>query len=161
MTSVTAEQPTTEQPTTRRRAARAAPRAPRRSFGGFLGQLMRDSGYLLLSLPMGILTFTVAVAGWSTAIGSLLTFIGVPVAVLTIAAMRGLSRVERRRAAVVLREPVPEHYTVRLPFQREDWTLAARDLDLVQGPLPGPPDVPRPRLRRCCCCRSASSRSRS
>ena len=24
-----------------------------------LGQLMRDSGYLLLSLPMGILTFTV------------------------------------------------------------------------------------------------------
>ena len=39
---------------------------------------MRDSGYLLLSLPMGILTFTVAVAGWSTAIGSLLTFIGVP-----------------------------------------------------------------------------------
>ncbi len=120
MTSVTAEQPTTEQPTAPLKPA-AEPRS-RRTFGAFLGQLMRDSGYLLLSLPMGILTFTVAVAGWSTAIGSLLTFIGVPVAVLTIAALRGLSRVERRRAAVVLREPVPENYTVRLPFQREDWT---------------------------------------
>ena len=122
MTSVTAEQPTTEQPAGGAQPAAVGDAPSRRTFGGFLGQLVRDSGYLLLSLPMGILTFTVAVAGWSTAIGSLLTFIGVPVAVLTIAAMRGLSRVERRRAAVVLREPVPEHYSVRLPFRREDWS---------------------------------------
>jgi len=121
MTSVTAQQPTTEQPTTPQPQVReAAPR--RRSFTHFLGQLMRDSGYLLLSLPMGILTFTVAVAGWSTAISTLLTFIGVPIAVVTIAAMRGLSRIERRRAAVVLREPVPEHYAVRLPFSKDDWS---------------------------------------
>jgi signal transduction histidine kinase len=122
MTSVTAEQPTTEQPAGGLPAAVRSHGRRQRSMGAFLGQLMRDSGYLLLSLPMGILTFTVAVAGWGTAISSLLTFIGVPIAVLTIAAMRGLSRIERRRAAVVLREPVPEHYAVRLPFRREDWS---------------------------------------
>ena len=121
MMSVTAEMPTTEQPTSPAQEVRRDDARPRRSFTGFLGQLLRDSGYLLLSLPMGILTFTVAVAGWSTAIGSLLTFIGVPIAVLTIAAMRGLARVERHRAAIVLGEPVPEHYAVRLPFSRADW----------------------------------------
>nr|HMR94654.1 sensor domain-containing protein [Microthrixaceae bacterium] len=85
-------------------------------------QLMRDSGYLLLSLPIGIITFTVAVAGWSTAISTLLTFIGVPVAVLTIGALRLLSRAERHRTAIVLGEPVAEHYKVDLPLHRDPGT---------------------------------------
>ena len=114
MTTATFEPPTTEAP------ALPAPEAERPR-PGIVVQLLRDSAYLLLALPMGILTFTVAVAGWSTAISTLLTFIGVPVAVLTIGALRLLARAERHRAAIVLGEPVAEHYKVDLPVHKEDW----------------------------------------
>ncbi len=118
MTTATFEPPTTEAP---------APPAPEteRPRPGIAVQLLRDSAYLLLALPMGILTFTVAVAGWSTAISTLLTFIGVPIAVLTIGALRLLARVERHRAGIVLGEPVAEHYKVGLPVHREDWRSLA------------------------------------
>lgn len=115
MTTATFEPPTTEAP------ALQQPESQRRR-GGIVGQLLRDGVYLLLALPMGILTFTVAVAGWSTAISTLLTFIGVPLAVVTIGALRFLSRAERHRAAIVLGEAVPEHYKVDLPLHREDWS---------------------------------------
>lgn len=85
-------------------------------------QILRDSAYLLLGLPMGILTFTIVVTGWSTALSTLLTFIGAPIAVLTIAGQRLLARIERHRAAIVLGSPVAEHYAVALPLHREDWS---------------------------------------
>ena len=121
MTAATAEQPTVEQPAGTRPPAQRSHGRRHRSMGAFLVQLLRDSAYLLLALPMGILTFTVAVAGWSTAISTLLTFIGVPIAVVTIGALRLLARAERHRAGIVLGEPVAEHYKVGLPVHKADW----------------------------------------
>ena len=114
MTTATFEPPTTEAPTVPLPGAE-------RPRPGIVVQILRDSAYLLLALPMGVLTFTVAVAGWSTAISTLLTFIGVPLAVLTIGALRLLARAERHRAGIVLGEPVAEHYKVDLPVHRDDW----------------------------------------
>lgn len=112
MTAATAEHPTAVLP----------PEGPsRRPRGPNPIQLLRDSAYLLLGLPMGILAFTVAVTGWSTALGTLLTFIGLPIAVLTIAGQRLLARIERHRASIALGEPVAEQYAVALPLRGEDW----------------------------------------
>jgi signal transduction histidine kinase len=74
--------------------------------GAMLRQLGLDSVYLLLALPMGILTFTVVVTGWSLALGLLITLVGVPVAMATIYASRWMAWIERRRAALVLGEPI-------------------------------------------------------
>jgi signal transduction histidine kinase len=74
--------------------------------GALLRQLGLDSVYLLLAMPMGILTFTVVVTGWSLALGLLITLIGIPIAMLTIYVSRWMAWVERRRAALVLGEPI-------------------------------------------------------
>jgi len=74
--------------------------------GALLRQLGLDSVYLLLAMPMGILTFTVVVTGWSLALGLLITLIGIPVAMLTIYVSRWMAWVERRRAALVVGEPI-------------------------------------------------------
>jgi signal transduction histidine kinase len=69
-----------------------------------------DTLYLLLGLPAGIVTFSVVVIGWSSALGLAITLIGLPVALGTIYVSRWLAWVERRRAAMVLGAPVPERY---------------------------------------------------
>jgi len=71
-----------------------------------LRRLGLDTVYLVLALPMGILTFTVVVTGWSLALGLLITLIGLPVATMTIYASRWMAWIERRRAALVLGEPI-------------------------------------------------------
>jgi signal transduction histidine kinase len=74
--------------------------------GVLLRQLGLDTVYLLLALPMGILTFTVVVTGWSLALGLAITLIGLPIAMITIHTSRWMAWVERRRAALVLGEPI-------------------------------------------------------
>jgi signal transduction histidine kinase len=78
--------------------------------GALLRQLGLDTVYLLLALPMGILTFTVVVTGWSLALGLAITLIGLPIAMITIHASRWMAWVERRRAALVLGEIIPGVY---------------------------------------------------
>ncbi len=112
MSTATAQQPTVAAPA-------ADPASPRKR--GLAATIARDTLYLLLGLPMGILTFTVIVTGWSTAIGSLITFIGVPVAILTLFVTRGLAWIERRRAVLVRDEPIEGRYRVTLPLERADW----------------------------------------
>jgi signal transduction histidine kinase len=73
-------------------------------------RLALDTVYLMLGLPAGIITFTWVVTGWSLALGLLITLIGIPIAVVTILGSRWLARMERRRAALVLDEPIPERY---------------------------------------------------
>jgi len=85
----------------------------------WLGRLGKDTLYLLTGLPMGILTFTVAVTGWSTGLGLLITLIGFPVLLLTTVAIRGLSHVERSRAKLVLDEPLVARY--KEPSQPGIW----------------------------------------
>src|SRR5436190_5643361 len=78
--------------------------------GALLRQLGLDTVYLLLALPMGILTFTVVVTGWSVSLGLAITLIGLPLAMGTIYISRWLAWIERRRAALVLGEVVPGVY---------------------------------------------------
>jgi signal transduction histidine kinase len=78
--------------------------------GALLRQLGLDTVYLVLALPMGILTFTVVVTGWSLALGLLVTLIGIPVAMATIHLSRGMAWLERRRAALVLGRPIQGVY---------------------------------------------------
>ena len=76
----------------------------------WLGRLGKDTLYLVTGLPMGILTFTVAVTGWSMGLGLLITFLGIPVLLVTALALRGLSHVERARAQLVVDEPLVARY---------------------------------------------------
>ena len=65
-----------------------------------------DFAYLVLGLPIGIATFTVAVTGFSLAAGLLITLVGIPILMATLLACRGFAAVERARASFVLGEPV-------------------------------------------------------
>ncbi|HEX2103595.1 MAG TPA: sensor histidine kinase [Solirubrobacteraceae bacterium] len=69
-----------------------------------------DTAYLLLGLPAGVLTFTVVVTGWATALGLAITLIGLPIALATILVSRGMAQAERWRAALVLGEPIRARY---------------------------------------------------
>jgi signal transduction histidine kinase len=78
--------------------------------GALLRQLALDTVYLVLALPMGILTFTFVVTGWSVGLALLITFIGLPILMVTVYASRWMAWIERRRAALVLGEPIPGVY---------------------------------------------------
>jgi len=65
-----------------------------------------DFVYMLLGLPIGIATFTVAVTGVSLAGGLLITLIGIPILMLTLLACRGFAVLERARASFVLGETI-------------------------------------------------------
>jgi signal transduction histidine kinase len=78
--------------------------------GALLRQLALDTVYLVLALPMGILTFTFVVTGWSVGLGLLITFIGLPILMVTVYASRWMAWLERRRAALVLGQPIPGVY---------------------------------------------------
>jgi signal transduction histidine kinase len=78
--------------------------------GALLRQLALDTVYLVLALPMGILTFTFVVTGWSVGLGLLITFIGLPILMLVVYASRWLAWLERRRAALVLGQPIRDVY---------------------------------------------------
>jgi signal transduction histidine kinase len=115
MSSATAEQPT---------LVADAPPAGEPAGAGARSRVAlawRDLLYLLTALPAGIVTFSTLVTGWSTSFSLLITVIGIPVAMITIALTRAMAWVERRRAAIVLGEPVPERYRARLPTRAEDW----------------------------------------
>jgi signal transduction histidine kinase len=81
-----------------------------RSVGGAARRLAADTLYLTLGLPVGILTFTCVVTGWSLSVGLAITLIGLPLGVLTVVVSRALATVERQRAALVLGAAVPERY---------------------------------------------------
>jgi signal transduction histidine kinase len=83
---------------------------PVKTLRQWFGRLGKDTLYLTTGLPMGILTFTIGVTGWSTGLGTLITLIGFPILLLTIFAVRGLSHVERSRAALVSVEPLVARY---------------------------------------------------
>jgi signal transduction histidine kinase len=69
-----------------------------------------DTAYLLLGLPAGVITFSVVVTGWATALGLAITLIGLPIALATIVVSRGMAQAERWRAALVLGRPVRGRY---------------------------------------------------
>ncbi|MGA4840226.1 sensor histidine kinase [Streptomyces sp. G45] len=75
------------------------------------GRALREFVYVLLSLPISIVTFVFAVVMVSVGAGLLVTFIGVPLLALGLTACRGFGALERTRARVLLgvqvRDPHP------------------------------------------------------
>jgi signal transduction histidine kinase len=72
---------------------------------GVAGRLLRDTGYVLLGLPLAVAGFVVVVAGISLSAGLLVTTLGLPVLTGTLYAARGLADIERLRLPAVLRRP--------------------------------------------------------
>jgi signal transduction histidine kinase len=92
--------------------ARAATRSPmaRALRAPFEARTWRETLYLLLNLPLGIVTFTVIVTGFATGLGMLITLVGIPIIVLTIYVSRWMGSVERARARAFLGIDVPRPY---------------------------------------------------
>lgn len=66
-------------------------------------QTWRQTAFLLLDLPIGLLTFTTVVVGLSLTLGLAVTFVlAVPVLWATLAMSRGLAAMERSRTAALL-----------------------------------------------------------
>ncbi|MBO4259004.1 sensor histidine kinase [Streptomyces griseorubiginosus] len=80
----------------RRRRLPAGLRAP------FEGRSWREFGYVLLSLPIGIMLFTYAVTMVALGAGLLVTFLGIPVLAAGLAGCRGFGALERARARGML-----------------------------------------------------------
>jgi signal transduction histidine kinase len=69
-----------------------------------------DTGYLLVGLFTGIFSFTFVVTGFSTAVGLVIVWIGLPLGVLVAYGDRWWCGIERNRVATVLRRPVHAPY---------------------------------------------------
>jgi signal transduction histidine kinase len=70
----------------------------------------RGNTYLLASFPVGIATFVLLVTGISIGLSLAIVWVGLPILMATLAVSRWLARFERRRAAIVLRAPIPTSY---------------------------------------------------
>jgi signal transduction histidine kinase len=94
--------------TGRRRRLPAGLRAPfeRRFWGEF--------GFVLVSLPIGVLLFAYAVTMISLGAGLLVTFLGIPVLAAALAGCRGLGALERARARGLLGLEVAEPEPLRM-----------------------------------------------
>ncbi|EPH44893.1 sensor domain-containing protein [Streptomyces aurantiacus] len=66
------------------------------------GRTWREFLYVLLSFPISIIGFVFAVTTLSVGAGLLITFIGIPVLALGLAALRGFGALERMRARTLL-----------------------------------------------------------
>ncbi|MGV9990076.1 sensor histidine kinase [Streptomyces sp. NPDC003374] len=80
----------------------------------FEARSWREFGYVLLSLPIGILLFTYAVTMVSLGAGLLVTFLGIPVLAGALAGCRGLGALERARARGLLGLEVGEPEPLRM-----------------------------------------------
>jgi hypothetical protein len=69
----------------------------------------------LLSFPLGLIYFLIAVIGLSVGLGTLVIWIGLPILFATLFIIRGMAEVERRMVSSLLRIPVP----YRLPAPPE------------------------------------------
>lgn len=69
-------------------------------------RLVTDTRYILLGLPMAIMSFSIVVAGVSAGLGAAVAFIGLPVLAATAVLARNLADVERVALPGVLGHPV-------------------------------------------------------
>jgi len=68
--------------------------------------IAHDFAYLVLGLPVGLAAFVVIVTGLAAAAGLAITLLGIPLLLVTLLIARGIADIERRRAALVLGEPI-------------------------------------------------------
>ncbi|TMR91384.1 sensor domain-containing protein, partial [Nonomuraea basaltis] len=69
-------------------------------------RLATDTRYVLLGLPMAVMSFAVVVIGVSAGLGGAVAFIGLPILAATAALARNLADVERLALPEVLGHPV-------------------------------------------------------
>ncbi|MCX4389307.1 sensor histidine kinase [Micromonospora peucetia] len=67
-------------------------------------QLLLDSGYVLLGLPLALASFAVLLVGLAAGLGLVVTVIGLPILSGTLYAARGLADIERLRLPAVLHQ---------------------------------------------------------
>jgi signal transduction histidine kinase len=67
-------------------------------------QLAADTAYVLLGLPLAIITFSLMIFGISAGAGLLITLLGFPILTATVFTARGFAEVERARIGPVLNE---------------------------------------------------------
>jgi signal transduction histidine kinase len=72
---------------------------------GFLRRLLSDSGYVLLGLPLAVISLVVLLVGLSLGLGLLVLVVGLPILTGTLYAARGLADIERLLLATVRRRP--------------------------------------------------------
>ena len=70
---------------------------------------VRSIVYLLLSMPLGILFFTITVVGLSVGLGTLVIWLGLPILFGTFVVIRGMAAIERRLVVTLLDFPLPLH----------------------------------------------------
>ncbi|MBV9232284.1 MAG: sensor domain-containing protein, partial [Chloroflexi bacterium] len=63
--------------------------------------------FLLLSFPLGLISFLIAVIGLSVGLGTVVIWIGLPILFATLFIIRGMAEVERRMVSSLLRIPMP------------------------------------------------------
>ncbi|MFF4251012.1 sensor histidine kinase [Streptomyces sp. NPDC001663] len=80
----------------------------------FEARSWREFGYVLLSLPIGIMLFVYAVTMVSLGAGLLVTFLGIPVLAAGLAGCRGFGALERARARALLGLEVAEPEPLRM-----------------------------------------------
>jgi Putative sensor len=68
----------------------------------------RRTWYALASLPLGVVWFSVVICGLAVGAALLITVLGVPVVLITLALTRRGARAERRRARAVLAAGLPD-----------------------------------------------------
>src|SRR3712207_6376435 len=90
--------------------APTAPTRPRLLRYPLSAQLGRDLGYLIVLLPMSILSFTVFITGLSVTLSLIVFVVGFPIALGWFWVNRGLGDLERARVPWVLGERVPRVY---------------------------------------------------
>ena len=88
---------------------------PRTAFGRMLRQTVVDSGYNLIGLAFGIVSFTLIVTGISAGLSLLVIGVGLPILTFTMFIARGLGDVHRVSLAAVVRRPSPRPLYVAAP----------------------------------------------
>ena len=78
--------------------------------GGAVRRLGRRLRYLVLGLPLGVVAFVLAVAGFAAGAATVVVWIGVPILGMTLRAARGMATVERRSTERALGAPLPPHH---------------------------------------------------
>jgi hypothetical protein len=86
----------------------ARPRRAEHTLGLLDPATYRRSLHLLLDLPLGIVSFTVATTLLALSAGLVITLVGVPLLLVTLLAARLFGRLERARARVLLDVDLPE-----------------------------------------------------
>jgi signal transduction histidine kinase len=104
-----------------------------------LGRLGRDTQYVLLGFPLGLITLVLGATGFFLGLGTVIIWIGLPILMGTLMLSRGFATVERSRIAPVLGRRLPHPAYKRAgdaTFWRRVLTPMADGqswLDLVHG----------------------------